>query len=315
MRGITHSFLGMPVVAISQPMRKLMNTVKMIAGSSATVLIEGERGTGKESIGRALHCLSERAAGPWVNLSCAVLPDARLEAELFGRMGMFERAGGGTLYLDEIGDLEMSLQSRLPQFLDYRPTQPLVRLIASTSQSLEDAVVAGRFRADLFHRLSQFRVVAPPLRDRMEDIIPLAEHFLESAGRDLKITDDAKRTLELYPWPGNIRELQNVLNLSAAGVRGQFVRTLNLPERLQDHYAELPEEDNDLKRLYQSVHSELDAGGGAMLQNMEMRLILQVVEHTGGHRERAANLLGISRLDLSRKLRQHDGDRRLHDGT
>jgi len=330
MRGITHRFLGVSVVAVSRPMRTLLNTVQLIAQSGATVLVEGESGTGKEIVARALHCFSARNEGPWVNLSCAALPDALLEAELFGcegsgvpegsypRPGMFELADGGTLFLDEIGDLEMRVQARLLRFLDgfphfrlggSRPIQSKVRLVAATNQKLENAVAAGRFRMDLFHRLTQFRIAVPPLRERIEDIVPLAEHFLEATREGLEITDDAKRTLELYPWPGNIRELQNVINMCAVTARGQAVRTLDLPERLQDHYAALPEQESDLKRLFQSVNSEIhggDASPGAMLQDMEKRLILQVLGHTGGHQERAANLLGISRRTLSRKLKQYD---------
>lgn len=334
MRGITHSFLGVPVVAASRPMRTLLNTVQLIANSEATVLVEGESGAGKEVIARALHCFSPRSVGPWVNLNCAALPDWLLETELFGcetsnpaegifpRPGMFELADGGTLFLDEISDLEMKVQAKLLRVLDgfpffrnggMKPIQPKVRLIVATNQKLEEAVAAGRFRADLFHRLTQFRVVVPPLRDRIEDIVPLAELFLDATREGLEITEDAKRTLESYPWPGNVRELQNVINMCAVTARGHAVRTLDLPERLQDHYACLPEQDSDLKRLFHSVNSELDGGGtsaGAMLQDMEKRLILQVLSHTGGHQERAANLLGISRRTLSRKLKQYDTEHR-----
>lgn len=313
-------------------MRTLLNTVQLIANSEATVLVEGESGAGKEVIARALHCFSPRSVGPWVNLNCAALPDWLLETELFGsetsnpaegifpRPGMFELADGGTLFLDEISDLEMKVQAKLLRVLDgfpffrnggMKPIQPKVRLIVATNQKLEEAVAAGRFRADLFHRLTQFRVVVPPLRDRIEDIVPLAEHFLDAAREGLEITEDAKRTLESYPWPGNVRELQNVINMCAVTARGHAVRTLDLPERLQDHYACLPEQDSDLKRLFHSVNSELEGGGtsaGAMLQDMEKRLILQVLSHTGGHQERAANLLGISRRTLSRKLKQYDAE-------
>jgi DNA-binding NtrC family response regulator len=322
----------MSVVAVSRPMRNLLNTVQLIAPSTATVLIEGESGAGKEVIARGLHCCSHRVSGPWVNLSCAALPDNLLEAELFGydehnvpegeypRPGMLELANGGTLFLDEIGDLEMRVQAKLLRVLDgfpyfrlggNRPIQSKVRLVAATNQDLEAAVAAGRFRSDLFHRLTQFRLVVPPLRERVEDIVPLAGFFLESVREGVEITDDAKRTLESYHWPGNIRELQNVMNMCAVTARGQVVRTLDLPERLQDHYAALPETDSDLKRLFQSVHTDSNgAAQGAMLQDMEKRLILQVLSHTGGHQERAANLLGISRRTLSRKLKQYDAESR-----
>lgn len=323
----------MSVVAVSRPMRNLLNTVQLIAHSGATVLVEGESGSGKEIVARALHCYSQRQDGPWVNLSCAALPDTLLEAELFGSEtgtapgevhvtpGMFELADGGTLFLDEIGDLEMRVQSRLLRFLDgfpyfrmggTKPIQPRVRLVAATNQDLEDAVAKGRFRSDLFHRLTQFRIAVPPLRDRVEDIVPLAEHFLRVGRDDMELTEDAKRAMEAYPWPGNVRELQNVVNMTAVTARGRAVRTLDLPERLQDHYAALPDQESDLKRLFQTVNSALEgddtAAPGAMLQDMEKRLILQVLGHTGGHQERAANLLGISRRTLSRKLKQYGAE-------
>jgi len=323
----------MPVVAASRSMRSLLNTVQLVAQSGSTVLIEGESGAGKQIVARALHCYSPQQPGPWVNLSCAALPDELLEAELFGceagaagegsypRQGMFELADNGTLFLDEIGDLEMRVQSKLLRVLDgfpsfrlggQTPFVPKVRLIAATNQNLEDAVAAGRFRADLFHRLTQFRLTVPPLRDRLEDIVPLAEHFLYAVRDNLVITDDAKRALESYPWPGNVRELQNVMNMCAVTARGEAVRTLDLPERLQDHYASLPAHESDIKRLFHSVNSESNGAGiaapGAMLQDMERRLILQVLAHTGGHQERAANLLGISRRTLSRKLRQYESE-------
>lgn len=321
------------MVAVSRSLRNLLNTAQLVAQSRATVLIEGESGVGKEILARAIHCFSRgQEQGPWVNMSCAALPDTLLEAELFGcddaggkesrmpRPGMFELADGGTLFLDEIGDLEMRVQAKLLRVLDgfpyfriggVAPLNPRVRLIAATNQNLEEAVAAGRFRADLFHRLTQFRLAVPPLRERAEDVVPLAEYFLESAREGCEITDDAKRTLESYPWPGNVRELRNVMNMCAVTCRGQAVRTLDLPERLQDHYAALPAQESDLKRLFHSVNSEWDGSGtapGAMLQDMEKRLILQVLSHTGGHQEKAAGLLGISRRTLSRKLKQYGAE-------
>jgi len=331
MRGITHSFLGVPVVANSRAMRNLLDTAQLVSHADATVLIEGESGAGKEIVARALHCFSKRSDGPWVNLNCAALPDHLIELELFGsdnpptggqdfpRPGMFELADGGTLFLDEVGDLELKTQAKLLRVLDgfpyFRvggrtPVQSKVRFVTATNQNLEEAVAAGRFRPDLFHRLAQFRLAVPPLRQRAEDIAPLAELFAQAAREELAITDDAKRTLESYSWPGNVRELRNVINMCAVTVRGEEIRTLDLPDRLQEHYAALPEQDSDLKRLYQSVHEGIEDHAGAMLQDMEKRLILQVLQHTGGHQEKAAQLLGISRRTLSRKLKQYDAESR-----
>jgi DNA-binding NtrC family response regulator len=331
MRPHTHSFLGVPALVESRAMRDLLATVRVIATAAEPVLVEGESGTGKEVIARAIHCLSGRSDGPWVNLNCSALPDELLESELFGsestgdrgqivvRTGMLEFADGGTLFLDEVGDLEMRVQAKLLRVLDgfpfFRmngatPVRPSVRLVAATNQNLEEAVAAGRFRADLFHRITSYRLVVPPLRDRLEDIVPLAEHFLAGTAEGLEITDDVKSVLESYGWPGNVRELRNVMNMCAAKSKGHAVRTLDLPERLQDHYATLPEQQCDLKRLFVSVNADAagDGAPGAMLQDMEKRLILQVLEHTGGHQERAAGLLGISRRTLSRKLKQYGAE-------
>ncbi len=151
----------------------------------------------------------------------------------------------------------------------------------------------------------------PPLRQRVEDVVPLAELFLNEHRQSIELTEDAKRALEAYDWPGNVRELRNVVNMCAVVARGSQIRTLDLPERIQDRYAALPEAESDIKRLFQSVHTlvgETESSPGAMLQDMEKRLILQVLDHTHGHQERAAQLLGISRRTLSRKLRQYESE-------
>jgi DNA-binding NtrC family response regulator len=334
MRGITHSFLGLPVVASSRAMRSLLDTAQLVSHSDATVLIEGESGTGKEVVARALHCFSKRSDGPWVNLNCAALPDHLIELELFGadkspdpagmaaRPGMFELADGGTLFLDEIGDLEWKTQAKLLRVLDGHPyfrvggTQPIasrVRFVAATNQNLDEAVAAGRFRADLFHRLAQFRLCVPPLRNRVEDIAPIAEIFAQAAKDELTLTEDAKRALEAYAWPGNVRELRNVINMCAITVSHSEIHTLDLPERIQEQYASVSDHESDLKRLIQTVNDGLEQSGGtpgAMLQDMEKRLILQVLHHTQGHQEKAAHLLGISRRTLHRKLKQYDAEGR-----
>lgn len=313
MPGLTQSFLGIPVVAASRAMRKVLDTARLIANSPSTVLVKGESGTGKEVVARAIHCYSHRSEQPWVSLNCTSLPDSMVETELFGREagapGLFELAAGGTLFLDEIGDLEWTSQARLAGILD-SPTS--VRLLAATNQNLEEKVRAGRFRADLFRRLTQCQLSVPPLRERAEDILPLARLFLKGTVGGCTFTDDAGRAMESYPWPGNVRELRNVVHLCAVHCQGSLIRTLDLPERLQDHYAALPEQESDLRRLFQTMNDGLAASdgapGGAMLQDMEKHLIRQVLAHTGGHQERAAQLLGISRRTLSRKLRQYESE-------
>src|SRR6202167_820264 len=228
----TSVFLGMTAIIASEPMRHLMNRVERAARSSASVLITGESGSGKEVGARARHLFSPRSHRPWVDLSCAALPEHLLESELFGydrgafsgadhaKPGLFEMAHQGTLFLDEIGELDPKMQVKLLRVLDGVPYYRLggvkkvsadVRIVAATNQDLERLVSEGRFRNDLYHRLSQFTLKVPPLRDRVEDIAPLARHILWQHDRDLKLTNRAVHALESHSWPGNIRELRNVV--------------------------------------------------------------------------------------------------------
>lgn len=224
------------MVGASQPMRELAELVRMVAPHAATVLIEGETGSGKEIVAKAVHRLSDRASKPFVVLNCAAIPEALLEAELFGhtrgaftgavqsRMGRIEAARGGTLFLDEIGEMPLALQAKMLRFLEYGELQRVgenetiqvdVRIVAATHQPLEKRAEEGTFRLDLYHRLAVFPVEVPPLRERMEDLPMLAEHLLavfgESAPRK-RLTDSAVEALMQHRWPGNVRELMHVLN-------------------------------------------------------------------------------------------------------
>jgi DNA-binding NtrC family response regulator len=231
------------MVGGSEPMRELARLIRLVAPRSTTVLIEGETGTGKEVVARALHRLSERAGKPFAVLNCAAIPEALLEAELFGhtrgaftgavqsRTGRIEAANGGTLFLDEIGEMPMALQAKMLRFLECGELQRVgdnetmrvdVRVIAATHQPLEKlatSVGAERtFRLDLYHRLAVFPVEVPALRDRMEDLSMLAEHFLEQMGQEMprkKLTAEAMAKLHEYGWPGNVRELMHVLERGA----------------------------------------------------------------------------------------------------
>ena len=231
------------MVGGSEPMRELARLIRLVAPRSTTVLIEGETGTGKEVVARALHRLSERAGKPFAVLNCAAIPEALLEAELFGhtrgaftgavqsRTGRIEAANGGTLFLDEIGEMPMALQAKMLRFLECGELQRVgdnetmrvdVRVIAATHQPLEKlATSAGAertFRLDLYHRLAVFPVEVPSLRDRMEDLSMLAEHFLEQMGQEMprkKLTAEAMAKLHEYSWPGNVRELMHVLERGA----------------------------------------------------------------------------------------------------
>src|SRR5688572_15387121 len=228
------SFLGMPAVICSDVLRDVMRFVQKIAASQAAVLITGESGSGKELIARAIHEYSPRRSKPWIDINCAALPDHLLESELFGyekgafsgaetaKPGMFELASQGTLFLDEIGDLNLKSQSKLLRVLDGWPHYRLggtrkievsVRIVAATNANLDEEVRAGRFRADLFHRLNQVRVTVPPLRGRPDDIAPLARLFLSQQKEGLGISREAIAALQRYAWPGNIRELKSLMAL------------------------------------------------------------------------------------------------------
>jgi transcriptional regulator with PAS, ATPase and Fis domain len=299
------SFLGMPAVYSSEPMRQLLLMVERVALSNASVLVCGESGSGKELIARAIHHYSLRSSKPWVDVSCAALPEHLIESELFGydkgafsgadsnKQGLFELAHGGTLFLDEVGELEPKMQVKLLRVLDGTPYYRLggvrkiavdVRVIAATNRNLEEAIAEGRFRRDLFHRLSQIDLKVPPLRDRVDDILPLAQFFLEQQNARLRFAPDAIAKLERYAWPGNIRELRNVVIRAAVLTREAEIRAHQLPVEL-------------VAAAAQTKTSVSDLGG------MERQMIFEVLEKTGGHHQRAAELLGISRRTLSRKLK------------
>jgi len=224
-------------LAVSEPMQEVLETVRQVADSKATVLVTGESGTGKEVVAKLIHELSPRAAKPFVAVSCAALPETLLESELFGfekgaftgaagaKPGRFEVADHGTLFLDEVGEIPMSIQVKLLRVLQEReferlgatkPTRVDVRLITATNRSLQEAVDEGIFRMDLMYRLQVVEICIPPLRERREDILPLAEHFLVRLAREndrqlSSISEEAQNRLLAYSWPGNVRELENTI--------------------------------------------------------------------------------------------------------
>ena len=302
-------FLGMPAVIASPTMRAVLDMVERVARTTASVLITGESGSGKELIARAIHHHSMRSARPWVDVSCAALPEHLIESELFGyekgafsgadnpKPGLFELAHTGTLFLDEIGELEPKMQVKLLRVLDGTPYYRLggtrkvtvdVRIIAATNQDLEAGVRNGKFRNDLFHRLSQIHINVPPLRERRDDILPLANYFLEQQNPLLHFDRDAQQALLSRFWPGNVRELRNTIIRAAVLAEDGVVVLENLPSENGYGMGALmpPQEDS-----------------GPNLDGMERRMILDVLEQTGGHHQRAAELLGISRRTLSRKLK------------
>src|SRR6202046_1940333 len=239
------TFLGMPAVISSPGMRQLIELAERIAQSNAAVLITGESGSGKELIARAVHHYSLRCAKPWVDVSCAALPEHLVESELFGyergafsgadspKPGLFELASHGTLFLDEVGELEPRMQVKLLRVLDgvayfrlggTRKVTVDVRIVAATNQDLERMVRTGEFRSDLYHRLGQICLRVPPLRERIEDIVPLAEHFLKQSNPRSFFSEDTLQAMRRSPWPGNVRELRNVVTKAAVLARDLEIR-------------------------------------------------------------------------------------------
>jgi DNA-binding NtrC family response regulator len=299
----------MTAIVASPSMLRLLETVERVARSNATVLVTGESGVGKEIIARAVHHYSFRASKPWVDLSCAALPDNLLESELFGyekgafsgaessKPGLFELAHQGTIFLDEIGDLDLRLQVKLLRVLDGMPYYRLggvrkitsdVRVVCATNQDLEKAVSEGRFRRDLYHRLSHFVLHVPPLRNREEDIAPLARYILGQQNPDFRFSQAAIKVLESYAWPGNIRELRNVVLQAAVMARGTNIEPSDLTVSSRPPYAKC------FATPMEAPYS---------LHGMERLMIFDALAQTNGHQQRAADRLGISRRTLSRKLK------------
>lgn len=299
-------------------MRKFMGMVERVARHVGTVLIVGETGTGKERIAHTIHEHSLRCSKPFVDINCAALPENLVESELFGyekgafsgadtaKPGLFELAHLGTIFLDEIGELDLKVQVKLLRILDRAPYYRLgghrkitsdVRVVAATNRNLKEEVSAGRFRKDLYHRLSQFELCVPPLRERPEDVVALARHFLAGAGDDLKFSAEALRMLESYSWPGNVRELQNVVNKVMVSASGTEIGGSEVRQELTNTHTH-DGRSNDGRMI------EV-AGADTRLDGLEAQAIEKALEHTGGHRGKAAVQLGISRRTLSRKLRQY----------
>jgi DNA-binding NtrC family response regulator len=305
---LAREFIGVPAVFASEVMQKLLVLVEKVAVTNATILITGESGVGKEIVARAVHHYSLRSSRSWVDLNCAALPENLLESELFGhekgsfsgadacKPGLFEIADRGTLFLDEIGDLDPRMQVKLLRVLDgasyyrvggVRKVSVDVRLIAATNQDLRAAVREGRFRSDLYHRLSQIPICVPPLRERREDIMPLALHYLAVERPGSAFSKEALDKLSAHDWPGNVRELRNVVMRASVLAPGPEITLADLPEEFRGDAFSL-----GLNRL-------------AALPDMEKRAILAALEETGGHQQRAADKLGISRRTLQRKIRSY----------
>jgi DNA-binding NtrC family response regulator len=306
--------LGGSAIVQSPIMQRLMATAERIAKTNASVLITGETGSGKEIVARAIHHFSLRCAKPLIDVNCGALPEHLVESELFGyekgafsgadaqKVGFFELADGGTLFLDEIGELEPRTQVKLLRVLDGTPYYRVggtkkvavdVRLITATSRNLDEQVAKGAFRNDLLHRLNQVRLHVPPLRERKEDIVALANFFLHQAYPHLTFSQEAKATLESYHWAGNVRELRNIVLTAAVFATDQVITAHELPAHIQEYRPKL-----------------VAPAETAPLEKVEKDLIFEALKGTSGHQQKAARILGISRRTLSRKLRSYS----LHKG-
>lgn len=306
-------YLSLQVIYASDQMRILFEQVEKVAASKATVLITGESGSGKEVIAKAIHLHSRRRSESWVDINCTALPGHLLESELFGyekgafsgaessKQGLFELANRGTMFLDEIGDLDLSLQVKLLRILDgadyyrlggVRKVSVDVRMVTATNQNLKVTSAQGKFRFDLYHRLSQIQLVVPPLRERRDDIAPLARLFLDQERPGLRICQSAMDALMAYNWPGNVRELRNVMTRCAVLAAGDEITPDDLPADLV-HGLFL----SDLKHL-------------STLGEVERNSILTALELTDGHQVKAAERLGISRRTLQRRVKLYGLARR-----
>lgn len=294
------------MIGQSGAMQEVYKLIYKVAPSEATVLIRGESGTGKELVAQAIHYLSPRADKPFVAINCAALPETLLESELFGyekgaftgadkrKQGLFEVAGEGTIFLDEIGEISPAIQVKLLRALQQRQilhlggTEPIMvrsRTIAATNRDLEAGLKDGKVREDFYYRINVFPITLPSLRRRVEDLPELIQHFLKRAGKGPEaITAVALEKLQQYPWPGNVRELENVIERSLLMAGNQPIAPFDLPPHIQG-----------LQRLPTQFDIPEE---GINLEDMEKRLIHRAIERAGGNKSRAAKLLGITRRKL-----------------
>jgi DNA-binding NtrC family response regulator len=303
------------ILTRSEEMRAQLEVLKHVADTTASVLLTGESGVGKDLFARALHYHSPRHDGPFVAINCAAIPDNLLESELFGyergaftdarqsKQGLFQSAQGGTLFLDEIGEMPPALQAKLLRVIEDHRVRPIgatretpvdVRIVAATNSKLEDAIAAGRFRTDLFYRIATVTIAIPSLRERPEDIALLARHFAvraaAEAGRPpLQIEDEAMTCLTRHSWPGNVRELQNAIQHAAILCRGDRITRDDLPPRITG-------------AAVSRVSLDGAVASGLTLDELELEYIRATLASVDGNKSEAAAILGIDRKTLYRKL-------------
>jgi DNA-binding NtrC family response regulator len=302
-------FRGAGLVGQSVPMQEVYRVIQKVSHADTTVLIRGESGTGKELVARAIHAASSRKGYPFVPVDCAAIPENLLESELFGhikgsftgaikdRKGKFETAQNGTLFLDEIGDMKVELQAKLLRTLQEKEIVKVgsdssipvnVRIIAATHQDLARAVKNDEFRQDLYYRLAVVVIHVPPLRERMEDIEPLADHFLKkyAGNRKLTVNKEVYKKLMAHNWPGNVRELENTIERAMVLLDGNTIRVKDIPDNF-----ELKLQDEPLPE-------------GGTLEEVEKRAIINAIRKTNGNQSEAARALGIRRHVLLYRMKK-----------
>lgn len=310
-------------------MRRVFIMISQVSQSDVTVLVQGESGTGKELVARAIHYNSARANGPFIPVNCAAIPEQLIESELFGhekgsftgavsqKKGKFELAKGGTIFLDEIGDMIPSAQTRLLRVLEERTFERVggseqleanVRVIAATNKDLEKEVERSKFRLDLYYRLSVFPIGLPALTEHAEDIPLLAAHFLhryaEETGKELRGFDpEAMNALTRHQWPGNVRQLQNVIHRAVIVAQGPRIAPADLPPELRALIGEHGYEQRGAVLIEDPVTNDIRP-----LSSVERDVIGRALEHTGGNVTEAAQKLGIGRATLYRKMKEYGLD-------
>ena len=324
---------GDQLVGRSGALLEVFKTVGKVAASNVTVLVTGESGTGKEMVARAIHGASPRAEAPFVAVNAAAIPQELLESELFGhergaftgavesRLGRFREANGGTLFLDEIGDMPLSLQAKLLRVLQSGEVTPVggkqpdivdVRILAATHRDIELEVREGRFREDLFYRLRVVPIHLPPLRERTDDIRPLAEYFTQRYGGELSqapvaLTDAALEELAHYEWPGNVRELENAIKRALVMGSGSVLAAEDFDFLGHQATASAPDGTRFSELIREQTLETLASSGPdevyhQMMERVERPLLEAVLQHTRGNQLRAASLLGINRNTLRKKI-------------
>jgi Nif-specific regulatory protein len=308
-------------VSASPRMQEVSRLVAQVLSLPVTILLTGESGTGKEVLARAIHAQGPRAQGPFIAVNCAAIPETLLEAELFGyergaftgatrrKPGRFELAAGGTLLLDEIGEMSLALQVKLLRVLQEKRVERLggtaslaldARIIVATNQDLERLVAQRQFRADLFYRLNIYPIPLPPLRERKEDILPLAQHFLRKYSRELRkegvgLSDGAQELLLRYEWPGNIRELENAIYRAVIVSRGALITIQDLPLELRERPRDTPVSGEGFRLPPE----------GLDLPALEKQLIRQALEQAHHNKSQASRLLHLSRMQLRTRVKNY----------